>query len=183
VKCSQRLPLEIVKAGGRPVMGRTGHSLAKEALRRTRAPLAGELSGHMFFKERWYGFDDATYTAARLLEIVSRTRNPSRVLNALPQNVATPELHVRIGEGEGPAIVARLRATARFGRDARPTTLDGLRIDWPDGFGLVRPSNTTPVLVLRFEGRSARALARIQGEIMAALQQVLPGATAALPSH
>jgi len=183
VKCSQRLPLEILKAGGRPVMGRTGHSLAKEALRRTRAPLAGELSGHMFFKERWYGFDDATYTAARLLEIVSRTRNPSRVLNALPQNVATPELHVRIGEGEGPAIVARLRATARFGRDARPTTLDGLRIDWPDGFGLVRPSNTTPVLVLRFEGRSARALARIQGEIMAALQQVLPGATAALPSH
>ncbi len=183
VKCSQRLPLEIVKAGGRPVMGRTGHSLAKEALRRTRAPLAGELSGHIFFKERWYGFDDATYTAARLLEILSRSRDPSRVLNALPKNVATPELHVRCSEGEGPALVQRLREMARFPQDATLTTIDGLRVDYRDGFGLVRPSNTTPVLVLRFEGRSEAALRRIQAEFMDALRRVKPDAVAALPSH
>ena len=183
VKCTQRLPQAIRKAGGVPLMWKTGHSLVKAKLRETGAPIAGEMSGHIFFAERWYGFDDATYTAARLLEILSRSKNPSRVLNALPSSFSTPELNVPCAEGEPKALVQQLLADARFPGAREIVTIDGLRADYADGFGLIRASNTTPVLVLRFEGHTAAALARIQGDFMAALRRVKPDAQVAAATH
>jgi phosphomannomutase len=187
VKCSQRLPAAIREAGGVPVMWKTGHSLIKAKLRETGAPFAGEMSGHVFFAERWYGFDDATYTAARLLEILSRHADPSAVLDALPTSFNTPELNVACAEGEHHAVVAELRARAADGRLAfaggEVGTIDGLRVDFADGFGLVRASNTTPVLVLRFEGHSPEALQRIESGFMAALRSVKPDAQVATAAH
>ncbi|WP_428424598.1 phosphomannomutase/phosphoglucomutase [Methylibium sp.] len=183
VKCSQRLVAAIRKAGGKPVMWKTGHSLIKAKLKETGAPLAGEMSGHIFFGERWYGFDDATYTAARLLEIVSRHKNPSKLLNALPTSYSTPELNVPCAEGEHHEVVARLREVAKFPGASEVITIDGLRAEFSDGFGLVRASNTTPVLVLRFEGHTAAALARIQAQFMAALRAVKPDAQVAAAAH
>ena len=187
VKCSQRLPVAIRKAGGRPLMWKTGHSLIKAKLKETGAPFAGEMSGHLFFGERWYGFDDAMYTAARLLEILSRERNPSALLDALPTSFSTPELNVACAEGEHHAVVAELLARAADGRLAfdggSVGTIDGLRIDFADGFGLVRASNTTPVLVLRFEGHTADALHRIEQGFMAALREVKPDAQVATAAH
>jgi phosphomannomutase len=183
VKCTQRLAPVIRKAGGKPLMWKTGHSLVKAKLRETKAPLAGEMSGHIFFSERWYGFDDATYTAARLLEILSRTKNPSKVLNALPTSFNTPELNVPCAEGEARLVVQQLLATAKFPGAKEIITIDGLRVDYKDGFGLVRPSNTTPVLVMRFEGHTAAALHRIEAEFMAALRQVKPDARVAAAAH
>ena len=183
VKCTQRLAPVIRKAGGKPLMWKTGHSLVKAKLRETKAPLAGEMSGHIFFSERWYGFDDATYTAARLLEILSRTKNPSKVLNALPTSFNTPELNVPCAEGEARLVVQQLLATAKFPGAKEIITIDGLRVDYKDGFGLVRPSNTTPVLVMRFEGHTAAALQRIEAEFMAALRQVKPDARVAAAAH
>ncbi|HET9644828.1 MAG TPA: phosphomannomutase/phosphoglucomutase [Burkholderiaceae bacterium] len=183
VKCTQRLAEVVREAGGVPLMWRTGHSLIKAKLKETGAPIAGEMSGHIFFSERWYGFDDATYTAARLLEILSHERDASARLNALPTSFSTPELNVPCAEGEPHAVVERLRATARF-EDAKDViTIDGLRVDFEDGFGLIRASNTTPVLVLRFEGKTPQALERIQHDFMAALKAVKPDATFAAAAH
>ncbi|MDB6001538.1 MAG: phosphomannomutase/phosphoglucomutase [Rhizobacter sp.] len=180
VKCTQRLAPVIREAGGVPLMWKTGHSLVKAKLRETGAPIAGEMSGHIFFGERWYGFDDATYTAARLLEIVSRTDNPSELLNALPTSFNTPELNVACADGEHHEVVAKLLEKAAGGailKDAQELiTIDGLRAEFKDGFGLIRASNTTPVLVLRFEGHTAEALARIQAQMMAVLRTVKPDA-------
>jgi phosphomannomutase len=182
VKCSQRLPAAIREAGGVPVMYKTGHSLIKAKLKETGAPLAGEMSGHIFFGERWYGFDDAMYTAGRLLEILSRHADPSAVLEALPTSHSTPELNVACAEGEPHALVARLQAEASF-PGAEITTIDGLRADFADGFGLIRASNTTPVLVLRFEGHTQQALHRIERDFMAALRAVKPDAKIMTAAH
>ena len=191
VKCSQRLPVAIRRAGGRPLLWKTGHSLIKAKLKETGAPFAGEMSGHLFFGERWYGFDDAMYTAARLLEILSREKNPSACLDALPTSFSTPELNVPCAEtaagGEHHAVVAELLARVADGRLAfdggEVGTIDGLRVDFADGFGLVRASNTTPVLVLRFEGHTPEALERIQAQFMAALRSVKPDAQVAAAAH
>jgi phosphomannomutase len=183
VKCTQRLAPVIVKAGGRPLMWKTGHSLIKAKLKQTKSPLAGEMSGHIFFRERWYGFDDATYTAARLLEILSRSKDPSKVLNALPTSFSTPELNVPCAEGEPKEVVRQLLAGATFPGAEKIITIDGLRADFKDGFGLIRSSNTTPVLVLRFEGHNAKALARIETAFMAALLAVKPDARIERSAH
>ena len=183
VKCTQRLAPLIRAAGGTPLMWKTGHSLVKAKLRETQAPIAGEMSGHIFFAERWYGFDDATYTAARLLEIVSRSANPSALLNALPTSFSTPELNVACAEGEPQRIVEQLLATATFPGAQELITIDGVRVDYADGFGLIRASNTTPVLVLRFEGHTAQALERIQAHFMQALRAVKPDATIGAAAH
>ncbi|HKX95500.1 MAG TPA: phosphomannomutase/phosphoglucomutase [Methylibium sp.] len=183
VKCSQRLVSAIREAGGEPVMWRTGHSLIKAEMKVRQAPIAGEMSGHIFFGERWYGFDDATYTAARLLEILSRSKNPSAVLNALPTSHATPEINVRCAEGEHHALIETLRKTASFPGATEVITIDGLRAEYADGFGLVRASNTTPVLVLRFEGQTPAALRRIEAQFMAALRAVKPDAQVVAAAH
>jgi phosphomannomutase len=187
VKCSQRLPVAIKKAGGKPLLWKTGHSLIKAKLKETGAPFAGEMSGHLFFGERWYGFDDAMYTAARLLEILSREKNPSALLDALPTSFSTPELNVPCAEGENHAVVAELLARAADGRLQFPGgelgTIDGLRVDFADGFGLIRGSNTTPVLVLRFEGHTDEALHRIEAQMMAALRSVKPDAQIQAAAH
>ena len=178
VKCSQRLAPAIEAAGGRAVMYKTGHSLIKARMRELDSPLGGEMSGHIFFKERWYGFDDGSYAGARLLEILSRSADASAVLHALPSSHSTPELNVACAEGEPPRLVAELIALGQqqFAAPAQVSTIDGLRIDWPDGFGLIRASNTTPVLVLRFEGHTEQALSRIEADMLALLQRVKPGA-------
>ena len=187
VKCSQRLPQAIREAGGTPVLWKTGHSLIKAKLKETGAPLAGEMSGHIFFGERWYGFDDAMYTAGRLLEILSRHGDPSAVLDALPTSFATPELNVPCAEGEHHRVVAELQARVADGRLAfaggEVGTIDGVRVDFADGFGLIRGSNTTPVLVLRFEGHTQEALHRIEAQFMAALRAVKPDAKVAQAAH
>jgi phosphomannomutase len=187
VKCSQRLPAAIREAGGRPLLWKTGHSLIKAKLKETGAPFAGEMSGHLFFGERWYGFDDAMYTAARLLEILSRHADPSAFLDALPTSYSTPELNVACAEGEHHAVVAELLARVADGRLAfaggEVGTIDGLRVDFADGFGLIRASNTTPVLVLRFEGHTPEALQRIQTQFMQVLRSVKPDATVGASAH
>jgi len=174
VKCSRTLDAEIRKAGGRPTMWKTGHSFIKAKLKESGALLAGEMSGHIFFKERWYGFDDGLYTAARLLELLAHDPRPTReVFAALPNTVNTPELNLKFAEGEHFAVIKELVARASF-PDAKVTTIDGLRADFPDGFGLVRASNTTPVLVFRFEGDSREALERIQKRFRELVRSVRP---------
>jgi phosphomannomutase len=182
VKCSQRLAPAIRAAGGVPQMWKTGHSLIKARMKELKAPIAGEMSGHIFFGERWFGFDDATYCAARVLEILSRSKDPSAVLNALPTSFSTPELNVPCEEGEPARVVAQMQKRADF-PGAELTLIDGVRADWPDGFGLVRGSNTTPVLVLRFEGHTQQALHRIEADFMAALKAVKPDARVAAAAH
>ena len=182
VKCSQAIAPLIRDAGGVPMMWKTGHSLIKARMREVGAPLAGEMSGHIFFAERWYGFDDAMYTAARLLEILSRSVDPSAVLDELPTSYSTPELNVACAEGEPHHIIERLLAEAKF-PGAEILTIDGLRAEYDDGFGLIRASNTTPVLVLRFEGHTEEALARIQSDFMAALKAVKPDAHVGAAAH
>ena len=187
VKCSQRLPVAIREAGGVPVLWKTGHSLIKAKLKEIGAPFAGEMSGHLFFKERWYGFDDAMYTAGRLLEILTRHDDPSAFLNALPTSYNTPELNVACAEGEQHQVVSELQARVEDGRltfaGGEVGTIDGLRVDFSDGFGLIRASNTTPVLVLRFEGHTPEALERIQTQFMAVLRSVKPDAQVAAAAH
>ena len=164
VKCTGHLKAQILDAGGSPLMWRTGHSLIKAKMRETGAELAGEMSGHFFFKERWYGFDDGIYAAARLLEILGgdlQGRTPEEIFATLPKNISTPELKIELAEGEHYQFMDKLRQQASFG-DATLITIDGVRADWPDGWGLVRASNTTPVLVLRFEADNPVALKRIQ---------------------
>ncbi len=183
VKCSQRLAPEIVAAGGVPLMYKTGHSLIKAKMKEINSPLGGEMSGHIFFKERWYGFDDGTYAGARLLEIVSRSADASAVLNALPTSFSTPELNVPCKEGEPHAVVEALTKAVNFAAPAVLNTIDGVRVDWPDGFGLIRASNTTPVLVLRFEGHTEAALHRIEADMLALLRSVKPDASFAAAAH
>ena len=175
VKCSRWVAESIRHQGGRPLMWNTGHALIKTKLRETGAPLAGEMSGHMFFKERWYGFDDALYSGARLLEIVSRWPDANWPLQHLPKAISTPELNIRMEEGEPHALVARLQREGRFPGARQLITIDGVRAEYADGFGLARASNTTPVIVLRFEADTRTALIRIQDEFKAALGTVWPG--------
>jgi phosphomannomutase len=188
VKCSQRLAPAIAAAGGVPQMYKTGHSLIKARMKEIEAqggacPLGGEMSGHIFFKERWFGFDDGTYAGCRLLEIVSAAPDASALLNALPTSFSTPELNVPCAEGEPHLVVAQLLRTAHFAAPAVLSDIDGLRVDWPDGFGLVRASNTTPVLVLRFEGHTPAALQRIEAAMMALLRSAKPDARIEAPAH
>ncbi len=187
VKCSQRLPVAIREAGGQPVMWKTGHSLVKAKLKELAAPLAGEMSGHIFFGERWYGFDDALYTAARLLEILSRSADAGAVLEALPTSFSTPELNVACAEGEHHRVVAEILNRVRTGQlrfeGGQIGDMDGLRVDFADGFGLIRASNTTPVLVLRFEGHTEQALQRIEHTMMQCLLQVKPDAVVQASAH
>ncbi|MBJ2159756.1 phosphomannomutase/phosphoglucomutase [Variovorax sp. IB41] len=183
VKCSQRLAPAIEAAGGKPMIYKTGHSLIKAKMKEIDSPLGGEMSGHIFFKERWFGFDDGTYAGCRLLEILSKSPDASDVLNALPTSFSTPELNVACAEGEPHAVVDTLVKSASFAAPAKVSTIDGLRVDWPDGFGLIRASNTTPVLVLRFEGQTDAALHRIEAEMLALLRTVKPDAKLAEASH
>jgi phosphomannomutase/phosphoglucomutase len=164
VKCTGHLKGEILDAGGSPLMWRTGHSLIKAKMRETGAELAGEMSGHFFFKERWYGFDDGIYAGARLMEILAgdlEERTPEEIFATCPKGVSTPELKVEMAEGAHYRFMEAFRQKATFG-DATLTTIDGVRADWPDGWGLVRPSNTTPILVLRFDADNEAALTRIK---------------------
>lgn len=179
VKCTGKLSDHVLRNGGSPLMWKTGHSLIKAKMRETDAELAGEMSGHFFFKERWYGFDDGIYAAARLLEILAqREETPSEVLDALPESVSTPEIKVPV-DGDAHALVARIVERAQAGEEspfesARLSTIDGLRADFADGWGLVRASNTTPILVLRFEADTEDALQRIRGLFRSQLQALLP---------
>ncbi|PIV76421.1 MAG: phosphomannomutase/phosphoglucomutase [Rhodocyclales bacterium CG17_big_fil_post_rev_8_21_14_2_50_68_7] len=175
VKCTRNLAVWIRSHGGVPLMWNTGHALIKAKLRETGAPLAGEMSGHVFFKERWYGFDDGMYAAARLLEILSRSPDAGAVLSELPSSVSTPELNLKMNEGEPFALIEELKKTARFEGAREIFTLDGIRVEYADGFGLARPSNTTPVVVLRFEGDTPEALARIQQVFRRVLAAARPG--------
>jgi phosphomannomutase/phosphoglucomutase len=175
VKSTRNLKPWIVRHGGKPLLWKTGHSLIKAKMKETGAALAGEMSGHTFFRERWYGFDDALYAGARLLEILSQHDNPSAVLDALPDAVSTPELQVACAEGEHHALIANLGATAQFPGATEVVRIDGLRVEYADGFGLARASNTTPTIVLRFEADDAAALARIQGEFRRVLDAAKPG--------
>ncbi|MBS0486907.1 MAG: phosphomannomutase/phosphoglucomutase [Proteobacteria bacterium] len=164
VKCTGKLQSWILQAGGSPIMWKTGHSLIKSKMRETEAELAGEMSGHFFFRERWYGFDDGIYAAARLMEILAADpegRAPQEIFDSLPKGVSTPELKIEMAEGEHYRFIEKFRETSNF-EGARVTTIDGVRADWPDGWGLVRASNTTPVLVLRFDADTDVVLARIQ---------------------
>jgi phosphomannomutase/phosphoglucomutase len=177
VKCTRTLPKEIEAAGGKALMWKTGHSFIKKKLKETGALLAGEMSGHIFFKDRWYGFDDGLYAAARLLELLSADpRSPEEVFSSLPNTINTPELQMKFAEGEHFQVVEKLVQAADF-PGAKITTIDGLRADFDDGFGLVRASNTTPVLVLRFEGDDEAALKRIQQAFADLIRKVAPEAT------
>jgi len=162
VKCTRNLAKLIAKHGGKPVMSKTGHSLMKAKMKENNAELGGEMSGHIFFKERWYGFDDALYTAARLLEILTAEFRPTvEIFAELPDSIATPEINIALEEGENFRFIEQLQAQANF-EDARIITLDGLRVEFKDGWGLVRASNTTPSLVLRFEADDEQELERIK---------------------
>ena len=183
VKCSQRLGPAIEEAGGVPMIYKTGHSLIKAKMKEIDSPLGGEMSGHIFFKERWFGFDDGTYAGCRLLEILSKSPNASTVLDGLPTSFSTPELNVKCAEGEPHGLVDQLVKTVNFPAPAVISTIDGVRVDWPDGFGLIRASNTTPVLVMRFEGQTEAALHRIETDMLALLKTVKPDATLAEASH
>ena len=175
VKCTRLLAPWIKQHGGVPLMWNTGHALVKAKLKETGAPLAGEMSGHTFFKERWYGFDDGLYTGARLLEILARSADVNAPLKALPNSPSTPELNIKMAEGEPFTLIDKLKAAGKFEGATEIITIDGVRVEFADGFGLARPSNTTPVVVLRFEADNATALERIQAGFRTALTAVWPG--------
>jgi phosphomannomutase/phosphoglucomutase len=173
-RCSRHLPSQIVKNGGRPLLCKSGHALIKAKMKESGAALAGELSGHIYFQERWYGFDDGLYACARLIEILSNLEETSgEVFAQLPSSVSTPELSVAMGEGENFVLMEELRAAAAFS-DARVTDIDGLRVDFLDGWGMVRASSTLPALTFRFEADSEKSLAHIQQQFTDLLQQVRP---------
>ena len=175
VKCTRRLVPWIKDHGGVPTICRTGHSLVKAKLKETQAPFAGEMSGHLFFNDqRWPGFDDGLYAGARILEILSRTDNPSAVLEALPTAVNTPELHIEMAEGENKRFVEKLQKELHFDDATDVITIDGIRVEWEDGFALARSSNTTPVVVLRLEGDTEEALERIKKRFGDAIKAVDP---------
>jgi phosphomannomutase/phosphoglucomutase len=174
VKSTRNLFPWIRNHGGKPTLWKTGHSLVKAKMKETGALLAGEMSGHVFFKERWYGFDDGLYAGARLLEILSKVADSGATLNALPDAVCTPELHIHTAEGVNHSLLARLQKEARFTDAKDIVTIDGLRVEYADGFGLMRPSNTTPVIVLRFEADDAAGLRRIQEDFRRVLLTAAP---------
>ena len=174
VKSTRMLSPWIKARNGNPLLWKTGHSLIKSKMKETGAALAGEMSGHVFFKDRWYGFDDGLYAGARLLEILSRHEDASALLNALPDSVSTPEQHIEMKEGEPHTLIAMLQASARFDGADEVITIDGLRVEYPDGFGLMRPSNTTPVIVLRFEADNEAALKRIQEQFRHVILNAAP---------
>ena len=176
VKCTRLLAPWIKQHGGVPSLWKTGHSFIKARLKETGAALAGEMSGHIFFSERWYGFDDGQYAGARLLEILSHQRDPAAVLEALPDAVSTPELNWALAEGEPHRLIAAMQINAHFDGANEVIQLDGLRVEYPDGFGLARASNTTPVIVLRFEADNETALARIQDDFRRVLSAAKTGA-------
>ncbi len=174
VKCTRHVALDILKHGGRPLMWKTGHSLIKAKMKETAALLGGEMSGHLFFKERWTGFDDALYAGARLLEIISKNpenQTVAEIFNTIPNSLNTPELMLPVPDLEKMEIMRTLIQNARFD-DAEMSQIDGLRVDFKDGFGLVRPSNTGPNLVLRFEGETPQALKRIQNKFRELFQSL-----------
>ena len=176
VKCTRQLAPWIRQHGGKPTMWRTGHSLIKAKLKETKAPFAGEMSGHLFFNDRWPGFDDGLYAGARLLEILSRGADPSAALNGLPTAVNTPELQLKTAEGENFTLVKRLQSEGTFEGATEVITIDGVRAEYPDGFGLARPSNTTPIVVMRFEGDDEAALQRIQQAFGREIRKIKPDA-------
>jgi phosphomannomutase/phosphoglucomutase len=176
VKSTRLLAPWIERHGGKPLIWKTGHSLIKAKLKETGALLAGEMSGHTFFKERWYGFDDALYGGARLLEVLSKERDANAALKSLPNAPSTPELHWALEEGEPHALVAKLQESKPFPGAERVLTIDGVRAEYADGFGLARASNTTPVIVIRFEADTPMALERIKRDFRAALQPLKPNA-------
>ena len=185
VKSTRSLDPWIRELGGNPIMWKTGHSLVKAKIKETNAALAGEMSGHVFFNDndingnkRWYGFDDGLYAGARLLEILSYYGNPSEVLNSLPNSISTPEQHIQMQEGEPHRLIARLQSQpnllAKFVDATNIVSIDGLRVEYEDGFGLMRPSNTTPVIVLRFEANNEVALKRIQAQFRDVIWEAAP---------
>lgn len=176
VKCTRNLAKWVRDKGGNPLMWKTGHSLVKAKLRETGALLAGEMSGHVFFRDRWYGFDDGLYTGARLLEILARVTDPSKLLNSLPNSLATPELQLKLAEGENFKLIEKLQKNVSFMGAVDVVTIDGLRVEYLDGFGLARSSNTTPVVVMRFEADNDAALARIQHDFRRAILTEKPDA-------
>jgi len=176
VKSTRNLAPFITARGGKPLMWKTGHSLIKAKMKEADTALAGEMSGHTFFKQRWYGFDDGLYAGARLLEILSRSDNPSAILKGLPDSISTPEQHIQMQEGEPHKLIAELQKTAKFEGATEVITIDGLRVEYQDGFGLMRPSNTTPVMVLRFEANSKAALKRIQAQFKQIILAAAPHA-------
>ena len=174
VKCTRRLTPLISEHGGRPVMWKTGHSLIKKEMKKSGALLAGEMSGHIFFKERWFGFDDGIYSAARLLEILSQeSANAEDLFETFPNDISTPEINIKVTDVTKFSIIEALETDAQWG-DAKLTTIDGVRVDYPKGWGLVRASNTTPVLVLRFEAETEAELQRIKDVFHAELKKVAP---------
>jgi len=175
VKSTRNLKPWILEHGGVPLLWKTGHSLIKTKMKEVGAALAGEMSGHTFFRERWYGFDDGLYGGARLLEILAKHDDPSALLESLPDAVSTPELNVACAEGEHHALIAQLAKTAKFPGATDIIRIDGLRVEYPDGFGLARASNTTPVIVLRFEADDDGALERIKREFRRVLNAAKPG--------
>jgi phosphomannomutase/phosphoglucomutase len=177
VKSTRNLFGWIRARGGRPLLWKTGHSFIKAKMRETGALLAGEMSGHVFFKERWYGFDDGLYAGARLLEYLSKQADINATLHGLPDTMNTPELNIKMAEGEHYTLMDTLQKTARFPDAKEIITLDGLRVEYADGFGLARPSNTTPVIVLRFEADNAEALERIQADFRRVIHQAAPELT------
>lgn len=174
VKSTGHLADWVRKHGGKPSMWKTGHSFIKARMKETGALLAGEMSGHIFFKERWYGFDDGLYAGARLLEYLSKQANISATLNGLPDATNTPELHILLLEGENYSLIKKLVAEAKFDNPREVIKIDGLRVEYKDGFGLMRASNTTPVLVLRFEAENKIALGRIQEDFRHVLRAAKP---------
>ena len=176
VKCTRNLAPWIRDHGGKPTMWKTGHSLIKARMKETGALLAGEMSGHVFFKERWYGFDDGAYAGARLLEIVSAAPDIQALFDTLPDSTNTPELQIKLKEGENYALIEKLQREARFTNAREIIKIDGLRVEYADGFGLARSSNTTPVVVLRFEADDAAAMRRIQEDFRSVLSAAAPGA-------
>jgi phosphomannomutase/phosphoglucomutase len=176
VKSTRNLFTWIRERGGKPVMWKTGHSFIKKKLHESGAPLAGEMSGHVFFKDRWYGFDDGLYAGARLLEILSREKSIDAALEGLPDAISTPELHLKLAEGENYTLMEKLKNSARFDAAKEIITIDGMRVEYADGFGLARPSNTTPIIVLRFEADNEAALKRIQEDFRKVILAVKPDA-------
>ncbi|SEK90990.1 phosphomannomutase/phosphoglucomutase [Nitrosovibrio tenuis] len=176
VKCTRNLAPWIERHGGEPIMWKTGHSFIKGKLKETGALLAGEMSGHIFFKERWYGFDDGLYAGARLLELLSPKKDIDGVLHAIPDAISTPELQIRLKEGENYALIAQLQQNAHFDNPERIITTDGLRVEYKEGFGLARSSNTMPVIVLRFEADNEAALKHIQRDFSRVILQAKPDA-------